>query len=911
MVALSNQPTKSRSAAWLPSNEGAFPDYNGVWMVFTSGTRLGPYEIESPLGVGGMGEVYRARDKRLDRIVALKILPTHIDSAEAKQRFEREARAISSFSHPNICHLYDVGQQDGISYLVMEYLEGETLADRLRKGPLPLEQVLKVGVEVCQGLERAHRSGVVHRDLKPGNVMLTKSGAKLMDFGLAKVPAAAVGVGSSSDSPATMSLPLTSAGTIVGTFQYMSPEQVEGKEADPRSDIFSLGAILYEMLTGKKAFEGNTTASIIAAILAGEPKPISTIQPKFPVVFEHVVKACLIKDPDERLQTAHDVKVELRWIEQMGAQTGLGGPLGKRTNWDHVAWLFVGMLLLLVISGGVAWWLRERQAPPTLHFNSSLPFAANDVALSPDGRVLAAVAYSDQENKYLIWTHEVGSRRVAVVSGTEDASHPFWSPDGRSIGFFANGKLKRVDVLGGLPQVLCDAPNGRGGTWNREGTILFSPDAFTGLYRVSSIGGAPTEVTKSDVSNFEQSHRWPVFLPDGRHFLYLAANFTGQFERNTIFLGSLDSSEKRRIVSASSNVAYADSGYLLYMRDNALVAQRFDLRTYVLSGDPRTVSDQVQYLPNIGLALFAVANNGTLIAQTGKGAAKSQLTWFDRRGKLVGTVGLPGLFANPAISPDGRRVAVDQLDPSGKQMNISIHELANDAMTPFTLSPWFYQLPIWSPDGKRIAFSSNQKLRFTLFQKNADGSGSEQQIADLGVPQQVFWDWSRDGKYLLAGKDTEVWYLPFPDLQPRPFLQAKWVFRNAQFSPDARWTAYASNQTGNWEVYVSPFPIASSKWQVSRGGGQEPRWRRDGKELFYLSADGKMMAVTVKTHSNFEAEPPISIFQTHMRQPIYSMDAFSYDVTHDGQRFLINTKMDEPNPAPLSVILNWASEIEK
>jgi serine/threonine protein kinase len=881
-------------------------------MALTSGTKLGPYEILSPLGAGGMGEVYRARDTRLERAVAIKILSAHLcQNAEARNRFDREARAISSLSHPNICHLYDVGQQDGVSYLVMEYLEGETLADRLRKGPLSLEQVLKVGAEICDGLEKAHRSGVVHRDLKPSNIMLTKTGAKLMDFGLAKPALAAVGAGSSSDPVATMSRPLTAEGTIVGTFQYMSPEQVEGKDADARSDIFALGAVLYEMITGKRAFEGKTTASTIAAILAAEPKPISTIQLMSSPALEHVTKACLVKDPDERLQAAHDVKVQLQWIMHAGSQTSAPAQiLARRPRREQLLWLLAGLLLLVVVGGGSAWWVRAHQTAPAMYFNGPAPFAANDVALSPDGRTVALVAYSNQANKYVLWTYEVGARGTNTVQGTEGASHPFWSPDGRSIGFFADGKLKKVEVSSGRsPQVLCDAPNGRGGTWNREGVILFSPHVDGGLYRVSSAGGFPTAVTKADAS--VSSHRWPSFLPDGRHFLYLAANFGGEFERNAIFVGSLDSQETRIVVSASSNAAYADPGYLLYVRDNALVAQRLDPRTYRLSGEPRTISDEVQYFPQTDLALFGVAANQTLVVQTGKGADKSQFLWFDRSGTQVGAVGPSGLFANPAVSPDGRRVAFEQTDRDGRHVDIWIHELATDAMGRLTFGPGLNELPVWSPDSKEVVFGGLRKSSWGLLDKKADGSGSERPIGDSIPSVQGPCDWSRDGKYVLSFRTGELWYLSISDRQQKALFRGNGAVRNAQFSPDGKWMAYSSNETGNSEIYVSPFPNADSKWQVSRGGGQEPRWRRDGKELFYLSAEGKMMAVPVRTSANFEAGSPVTLFQAHLRQPISVLDRVSYDVSADGQKFLINTKVDEPNTAPLSVILNWASEMER
>ncbi len=882
-------------------------------MPLCSGKMLGPYEIQSPLGAGGMGEVYRARDSRLARTVAIKVLPEHLsEKLEAKERFDREARAISSLSHPNICHLYDVGQQDGVNFLVMEYLEGETLADRLLKGPLAPEQVVKYGIEICEGLERAHKSGVVHRDLKPGNIMLTKSGAKLMDFGLAKpaVPASPPSSGLT-QTVATPQHPLTAEGTVVGTFQYMSPEQVEGKEADARSDIFALGAVLYEMVTGKRAFQGKTTASTIAAILAADPPPISAVQPLAAAALESTVKSCLAKDPDERLQSAHDVKLQLKWIAENASSSRLAAATrAAPRSRDRLAWLVAGLLLLLLL-GGAAWWLRGRETPAAMYFNSSVTLPANDVALSPDGRTLAIVAYWDQTSKYVIWTHPVGGRGATPVPSTEDAVHPFWSPDSRSIAFFAQGKLKKVELpSGGSAQVLCDAPHGRGGTWNREGIILFAPNFFTGLYRLSVAGGTPVEVTKPDPARFESSHRWPVFLPDGRHFLYLAANFSGHFETNEIFLGSLDSSEKRPIVSASSNAAYADPGYLLYMRDNALVAQKFDTRSYALSGAARSISDEVQYFPQTDLALFGVAGKATLVAQTGKGADKCQLMWFDRNGRTTGAVGSPGEFANPSISPDGRRLAFEQTDKDGRHVDIWTHELANNATARLTFGPGLSEIPVWSPDGKRIDYGSQKKLIFSLYEKNADGSGAERELTDLGGQEQGPWHWSGDGKYFLVRKDTELWYLSLPGLQAKPFLQPKWIVRNGQFSPDGKWVAYSSNEAGNWEVYVSPFPSGTSKWQVSRGGG-EPRWRRDGKELFYLSAEGKMMAVPVKLGTSFEAGPPVALFQTHMRQPISAQDVFSYDVTGDGQKFLINTKVDEPNAAPLSIILNWAAEMEK
>jgi Tol biopolymer transport system component len=773
---------------------------------------------------------------------------------------------------------------------------------------------LKCGLEICEGLETAHKNGVVHRDLKPGNIMLTKSGAKLMDFGLAK-PVIAGNAPSSglTQTLATPQSPLTTEGMIVGTFQYMAPEQVEGKEADARSDIFALGAVLYEMVTGKRAFEGKTAASTIAAILAAEPPLISTVQPLSPALLGATVKSCLAKDPDDRVQTVHDVRLQLRWIQENATVANLPAPTPVRGISDRAGWLVAGMLLLLIMGASV-WWLRGREKPAAMYFNSSVPFPAQYVSLSPDGRMLALVAYSSQANKNAIWTQRIGGQGATVLAGTEGGTYPFWSPDGRSLGFFAQGKLKTIDAASGRSaQILADAPFGRGGAWSRNGVILYTPDAWSGLYRIPSSGGTPVQVTKPDVSQFQVSNRWPVFLPDGRHFLYLACNFSGRLDHNLIIVGSLDSDEKRVIANASTNAVYADPGYLLYWRDNALVAQPFDLRTYSFTGEPRIVSDAVQYFPQTNLAIFAVVGT-TLVTQTraGGGANKSQLLWFDRHGKQVSTVGPPELVANPMLSPDGKRVALDQTDTDGRHYNVWVRDLNSSLATRLGFGPWLEQIAVWSPDGKQLIYTANENLFFSLYLKNADGSGSAKNVLDFGTPQQGPWDWSRDGKYLLVRKERELWYVTMPDRQPHPLLQAQSLIRNAQFSPDGKFVAYASSETGNWEVYVSPFPSFGSRWQVSRGdGGEEPRWRRDGKELFYLAPDGRLMASDVKSGAGFEASLPAALFQTHPRQALSAMDFFSYDVTADGQKFLVNTKVDTSNWAPLSVILNWSSEMEK
>src|ERR1700737_2395641 len=567
-------------------------------MALTSGAKLGPYEIVSPLGAGGMGEVYRARDTRLERDVAVKVLPANLSSDPSlRQRLEREAKAVSKLSHPHICTLHDIGHQDGVDFLVMELVEGETLEHRLIKGPLPPEQALRFAAQIADALAKAHKRGITHRDLKPSNIMLTKSGTKLMDFGLAKTSGPAPLASALTEMTAEQAK-LTVEGTVIGTFQYMPPEQLEGKEADARTDIFALGEVIYEMATGKPAFTGKSRASLIASILSSEPLPMAVLERMTPPALERVVKRCLAKDPDDRWQTATDLASELNWIAEAGTQAGEEGrvPAGRR-RWERTAWLLAATFFLLAVAGGAAWWQASNKRPPPMYFHASVPFAANDIALSPDGHSLAMVAYSAQANNYVLWTYEVGGRRTSSLEGTQGASYPFWSPDGSAIGFFADGKLKKVDMPGGQVQVLCDAPNGRGGAWNRDGVIVFTPDSIGGLSRVSSSGGSPVGMTKPDASRFETSHRWPVFLPDGKHFFYLAANFSGQLEKNAIFLGSLDSQERRLLVNTSANAAYAEPGYLLYLRDKTLVAQRFDRWRYVLSGEPHTLSEEVLYFP--------------------------------------------------------------------------------------------------------------------------------------------------------------------------------------------------------------------------------------------------------------------------------------------------------------------------
>jgi eukaryotic-like serine/threonine-protein kinase len=886
-------------------------------MALTSGTKLGPYEIKQMLGAGGMGEVYRARDVRLDRTVAVKVLASHLSSSpELKQRMEREARAISSLNHSNICHLYDIGSEDGTDFLVMEYLEGETLAERIAKGPLPLNEILKIGIAVGEALSAAHRQGIVHRDLKPGNIMLTKSGAKLMDFGLAKSAAGGAPSGGSNApllsaartmSGATPISPLTTAGTLLGTIQYMAPEQIEGKEADARSDLFALGGIFYEMLTGARPFEGKSQISVASAILEKDPQPISVTQPLTPPAFEQIVTTCLAKNPDDRFQSAHDIVLQLKWIAQSGPAAAR--PAEKKgSQRELLVWRVAAVLAFIVIAFAL-FWRGSKGAEQTTYFSAPLPFAARDVAVSPNGHTVAVVGRRESERSNALWTYEPGSQEATRLAGTEGVSYPFWSPDGQSLGFFADGKLKKVNLAAGQVQTLCDAQTGRGGAWNQDGVIIFTPSGHLGigLFRISAAGGTPTQITTPDKSLTEDSHRWPQFLPDGIHYLYSAIHLSGRRDLSSVYVGSLNSDEKRLVTKSSANVAYV-APYLLFYRDQTLFAQHFDAKKFELTEEPVPLLTDVQYSPRISRAVFAASSTNLLVAQKTGDTGASQFLWFNRKGQEIGTALNPGIYGNMMLSPDDKSVALDMTDPASQNTDIWIYNLETQSAKHLTYDPAIDSLPIWSPDGNRIIFTSNRGVTFDLYLKDTNGAQEEQHISQPG-PDRFPWDWSRDGKYVLYQRDPDLWFLTMPELQPTLFLKASATLKNGQFSPDGKWVAYSSNESGRWEIYVTSFPEAHGKWQISNAGGDQPRWRGDGKELFYLSNDGKLNAVPVKTGANFDAGTPVALFQANPRELVATSEQSSYDVTKDGQKFLINTQPKSAT-SPMSVVLDWSAKLK-
>jgi len=885
-------------------------------MPLAAGTRLGPYEIIAPIGAGGMGEVYSAKDTRLDRTVALKILPPHLaDAPEVRQRFEREARAVSSLNHPNICALYDIGRQDGTDYLVMEYIEGETLAKRLERGPLAPLELSRIAIQICEALEKAHRQGVIHRDLKPGNVMLTKSGAKLLDFGLAKATAPVV------TDPAlspTMSQPLlgsgknaalTTQGTIVGTLQYMSPEQLDGGEADARSDIFSFGATLYEMATGKKAFEAKTQASLIAAILREEPRPISDLQPLSQPALQRIAATCLSKDPDDRWQSAGDLKRELQWIADGGSAVGIPAPVvaqrKSRALWSQISLIVLGILAACAIAAAIFYARKASEPQPVIDAELTPPdgFAYgtvgkdNQFAISPDGSAIAFVA--DGQGKQIIFVRMLNSATAQPLEGTDGASYPFWSGDGRNLGFFADAKLKRVPAAGGVVQILCDATAGRGGTWNQDGVIVFTPGLKEPLYKVSESGGTPVAVTTTKQSAALQSHRWPSFLPNGKRFLFVTDD--------GIAVGSLDSMESHVILQTKSNAAYS-SGQILYMTDGNLVAQPFDLGHLSVHGVPVPVVAHVEFATGKSLGNFAVSQGGTLIYQRDF-TPKRQIVWLDRNGAEMAKVGEPDYYFAGALSPDGRQILIAR-GQSAKR-DLWIMDSQRGTLSRATFDPAGMILGIWSPDGKDFAVSvaNGYEIRRTGLQ----GSATEQ----LFPPDQVSkypTDWTADGRTLIltvqnpkTNQDVET--MSLTDRKLVPLVQTTYTEYAGNLSPDGRFLTYGSNESGRLELYVTQFPEGRLKWQVSSQGlaGGEPlrfsAWNHDGKTLYYIDGAGAVMAVPIESENPFKVGPP---------RKIYSANAGVSEIAAapDGKLMVI-TPVGTQIVVPASLVVNWPSALNK
>jgi Tol biopolymer transport system component len=887
-------------------------------MTLSAGSRLGPYEILSPLGAGGMGEVYKARDTRLERTVAIKVLPAHLSaSPESRQRFEREAKTISQLSHPHICALHDVGREGETEYLVMEYLEGETLAERLLKGPLPLEQTLRYGMQIADALDKAHRQGIVHRDLKPGNVMLTKSGVKLLDFGLAKAIAAPSQQASLTALPTQHAL--TQEGTILGTFQYMAPEQLEGREADARTDIFAFGCVLYEMATGKKAFSGRTQASLISSILRDEPQPISQVQPMSPPALDHVVKKSLAKDPEDRWQNAADLGGELKWIAESGSQAGAAAvraPRRKTRGW--ISWVVAAVLLLGTLyladelrrlrAGDRTQAVHSFLVPPE---KTAFRLTGDDsapIVLSPDGRSTAFGAGGK------LWVGSLATGAARALAGTDGGTFPFWSPDSRSLGFFSDGKLRIVEASGGPVRAIADAPNARGGAWSSRGVIVFAPNFRLGLSRVPVSGGPATPFTRLEESR-HTTHRWPSFLPDGKHVLYLAANHANpRSEDSGIYVASLDGGTPRRLITSYGSAQYA-SGWLLSVRDTSLLAFPFDPDRLSVKDEPVRVADDVNFDLGVWRGSFSASQNGVLAYQLTQAGIGGQLTWCDASGRRLSTVGEKSEAYSPQLSPDGRRVLVILGDPNN---DIWVYELERNVRTRLTNAAQVTISPLWSADGARILYVSQSRtslpLEFAMTIIAADAA-TEKKVVYRSTERLETTDWSGDGRYVLVDwgniGSQDVWVVSLTEpVKAFPLVQTESPERAGQFSPDGRWVAYQSLQTGRNEIYVTPFPGGGARYQVSGNGGAQARWSRDGKQLYFVSGDDDLTVATVDgTGSRFEVSDVRPLFRVNLfRGPRVGL--VSYAVSPDGKRFLINDAGEAGVPR-VALVTNWTAELKK
>jgi serine/threonine protein kinase len=894
---------------------------------FVTGQQLGPYQIQGLIGAGGMGDVYRALDTRLGRIVAIKVLSPYLhDEPGFQQRFDREAKTLATLSHPHICPVFDVGRQDGRDFLVMEYLEGATLAARLEKGALPINDALQMAMQIASALDAAHRAGIVHRDLKPGNVMLTKASARLFDFGLAKASRPIV-TGAGLSRLATKSPGLTVQGTIVGTLQYMTPEQLEGHEADARTDIFAFGAVLYEMLTGRKAFEGKSQASLVAAILEREPAPLATLQPLAPPALARVVKQCLAKDPEDRWQSARDLRAELAWIGETGYQgmTPAVVPkvdIGRGRGRERLAWM--AALVSVTLVAAVMTWRSFRPAPsspelPVVSFDVQTPPTDDPLsfALSPDGRQLAFVA-NDEAGNAQLWIRPLDTTAARRLAGTEGASAPFWAPDSQTIGFFADRKLKRIDLAGGALQELADAPTGRGGTWNRDGVILFAPTT-SGLAQVRGTGGPVTSVIESIRGKRGLGLRWPQFLPDGHSFLFYTS--AAGPDLRGIYLGNLDGREPTRLMRAEAVGAFAAPGSLLVSRQDVLFALPFDPVHATVRDDPVRVAEHVVSDPVGGSRTFSVSSTGLLASRNGRSAQGRQLVWADRSGHTLTTVGPPdyGSSAYPELAPDGGRVAV-QRNLRGTS-SLWLIDLARGVGSAGTLGESSTVSPVWSPDSRRIVFASNKNGAYDLFEKPADGGGDEQPLLVTPSEKRPL-SYSLDGRFVLfsvvvAQTDRDLWALPMmgdPKPQAFPVVHTSFDEDEGQISPDGRWLAYGSTESGRHEVYVQPFPGPGKKQRASTTGGGQVRWRPDGRELYYVAADNWLMAVPVtaaKDGRTLELGAPVRLFLTRFatglnvtgRKPQYA-------VAGDG-RFLLNVRIAEDAASPITIVQNWMAGIRK
>ena len=894
------------------------------------GKRLGHYEVLSLLGSGGMGEVYRARDTRLEREVAIKVLPTsYASDADRLKRFEQEARSTSALNHPNIVTVYDIGTHEDSPYIVSELLAGSELRDQLDKGALLPRKAIDYAQQIVQGLAAAHEKGIIHRDLKPENLFVTSDGrVKILDFGLAKLRPQGNEVVSSAIATAKQ---ITNPGTVIGTVGYMSPEQVRGENADHRSDIFSFGMILYEMLSGQRAFRRGSVAETMTAILREEPRALTQINPGISANLEHIVTHCLEKRPEERFQSARDLGFSLGTLSTQSGSGSQGTDGATVANPDNtplifnrewLGWIIAGLFLIGLLASPLFVYLNKAPLRDAHAAKLSLlppeKSSFDDVAISPDGRWLAFTAATG--GKVQLWVRALDSTEANALAGTEGASYPFWSPDDRFIGYFAGNKLKKIEASGGLQTTLGDVRVGTGGSWSRDGVILFSSLGGVGLSRVSASGGEVTSVLKPDPRRQETDFTDPSFLPDGFHFLY--SKSSPQKEVAGIYLASLDGKVNGRLLPDYSNAVYAaganDKGYLLFGREGALMAQPFDSASRQLIGEPFLVTAQVGVtlgtIFNLRHRIFAVSDNGVLVVDQLPHRQRNQLMWVDRGGKQISSLDDLTNAAMLTLSPDGQRFVVPRLDLQTGNSNLWVADASGQNAIRFTFDTAIDNYPIWSPDGSRIVWCSDREGIYQLYQKAASGAGQDTLVLKSDY-YKFPTNWSRDGRYIIYREINpktkfDVWVLPVgPEAgaqKPFPFLDTEANEAAAVLSPDERWMAYCSDESGQYEVYVQSFPEHGSKRQISTGGGIGPRWT--SKELFYHALDGKLMAVEVKSGQSLEARAPLPLFEFRAGGNLITP---YYDVTRDGQKFLLSTIVETEPAAPLTIMFNWTAAFKK